>query len=409
MTESKKQKKLGLGGRILIGIVIGLAIGFISPSLASALSPLGTIFLRLLKMIMVPLVFFSITSGVCKMGDVKQLASVGLRFVLYILFTSGLASAVGVIVGLIFQPGKGTTEFLDASANVESVTYNFIDNVVSWVPDNVVNAMATANMLQVIVFALFLGVALLSLGEKTKVFTSFINQGSDIMLKIVEYIMAVSPIGIASLMATMVSTISGATMKEVVSFIIMDYGCGITILLVVYPLLIKLLARVPVIPFMKKISEPMIVAVTTTSSAATLPISIKVAGEKLGVPENIYGFTLPLGNTCGMNGFAMFIGLCCIFASNLYGMPVTIASLAQFIFLGIILSVGAAGVKGAGIVMSTVLLEAIGMPLTLIPILAAIWPAIDPIHTLMNNISDLVGTMLIARQLDKVDMNVYNS
>lgn len=129
----------------------------------------------------------------------------------------------------------------------------------------------------------------------------------------------------------------------------------------------------------------------------------------MGVPENIYGFTLPLGNTCGMNGFAMFIGLCCIFASNLYGMPVTVASLAQFIFLGIILSVGAAGVKGAGIVMSTVLLEAIGMPLTLIPILAAIWPAIDPIHTLMNNTSDLVGTMLIARQLDKVDMNVYNS
>ena len=359
MTESKKQKKLGLGGRILIGIVIGLAIGFISPSLASALSPLGTIFLRLLKMIMVPLVFFSITSGVCKMGDIKQLASVGLRFVLYILFTSGLASAVGVIVGLIFQPGKGTTEFLDASANVESVTYNFIDNVVSWVPDNVVNAMATANMLQVIVFALFLGVALLSLGEKAKVFTSFIDQGSDVMLKIVEYIMAVSPIGIASLMATMVSTISGATMKEVVSFIIMDYGCGITILLIVYPLLIKLLARVPVISFMKKISEPMFV--------------------------------------------------CCIFASNLYGMPVTVASLAQFIFLGIILSVGAAGVKGAGIVMSTVLLEAIGMPLTLIPILAAIWPAIDPIHTLMNNTSDLVGTMLIARQLDKVDMNVYNS
>lgn len=168
MTESKKQKKLGLGGRILIGIVIGLAIGFISPSLASALSPLGTIFLRLLKMIMVPLVFFSITSGVCKMGDIKQLASVGLRFVLYILFTSGLASAVGVIVGLIFQPGKGTTEFLDASANVESVTYNFIDNVVSWVPDNVVNAMATANMLQVIVFALFLGVALLMQGSAVR-------------------------------------------------------------------------------------------------------------------------------------------------------------------------------------------------------------------------------------------------
>lgn len=409
MTESKKQTKLGLGGRILIGIIIGLAIGFISPSLASALSPLGTIFLRLLKMIMVPLVFFSITSGVCKMGDVKQLATVGIRFVLYILVTSGLASLVGVIVGLIFHPGRGTTEFLDATASVESVSYNFIDNVVSWVPDNVVNAMATANMLQVIVFALFLGVALLSLGENAKIVTAFIDQSSAVMLKIVEYIMAVSPIGIASLMATMVSTISGATMKEVVSFIIMDYGCGIVILLLFYPLIVKLLARVPVLPFMKKISEPMIVAVTTTSSAATLPISIKVADEKMGIPENIYGFTLPLGNTCGMNGFAMFIGLCCIFASNLYGMPVTIASLAQFIFLGIILSVGAAGVKGAGIVMSTVLLESIGMPLTLIPILAAIWPAIDPIHTLLNNVSDLVGTMVVARSLNKVDMDTYNS
>ena len=409
MTKTTERKKLGLGARILIGIVIGLAIGFISPSLASALSPLGTIFLRLLKMIMVPLVFFSITSGVCKMGDVKQLASVGIRFVLYILITSGLSSAIGVAAGLIFQPGRGTTEFLDASATVENVEYNFIDNVISWVPENVVSAMANANMLQIIVFAIFLGVALLSLGEKVKTVVAFIDQSSDIMLKIVEYIMAVSPIGIASLMATMVSTISGATMKEVITFIILDYGCAVLIMVIVYPLIIRLFARVSPLRFFKKISEPMIVAITTTSSAATLPISIKAAGEKLGVPENIYGFTLPLGNTCGMNGFAMFIGLCCIFGSNLYGMPVTIASLAQFIFLGIILSVGAAGVKGAGIVMSTVLLESIGMPLTLIPILAAIWPAIDPAHTLMNNTSDLIGTMVIARQLDKVDMEVYNS
>lgn len=408
MTAPEKQKKLGLGGRILIGIVIGLAIGFVSPSLAAALSPLGTVFLRLLKMVMVPLVFFSITSGVCKMGDVKQLASVGIRFVLYILVTSGLAAAVGVAAGLIFQPGKGTTEFLDAAASVETVSYNFIDNMVSWVPENVINAMATANMLQVIVFALFLGVALLSLGEKAGVVTTFIDQSSNVMLKIVEYVMAVSPVGIASLMATMVSTVSGATMKEVLTFIVMDYGCGVAIMVIMYPLIIKLVARVPALPFMKKIAEPMLVAITTTSSAATLPVSIKVADEKLGVPENIYGFTLPLGNTCGMNGFAMFIGLCCIFASNLYGMPVTVASLAQFIFLGIILSVGAAGVKGAGIVMSTVLLESIGMPLTLIPILAAIWPAIDPVHTLMNNVSDLIGTMVVARQLDKVDMDVYS-
>lgn len=408
MAEIKNKKRIGLGGQILIGIVIGVAIGFISPSLAAALEPLGDIFLRLLKMIMVPLVFFSITSGVCKMGDVKQLATVGVRFVLYIIITSGLSALIGVICGLIFQPGRGTTEFLDSTASVESVEFSFIDNVVQWVPDNVVSAMANANMLQVIVFALFLGVALLSLGDKASLVTSFIDQCSNVMLKIVEYIMAVSPIGIASLMATMVSTVSGATMKEVISFILMDYGCAILILVVLYPIIIRVFAHKAVIPFFKKISEPMIVAATTTSSAATLPISIKVADEKLGVPENIYGFTLPLGNTCGMNGFAMFIGLCCIFACNLYGMPITAAGMVQYIFLGIILSIGAAGVKGAGIVMSTVLLEAIGMPLTLIPILAAIWPAIDPPHTVLNNTSDLIGTIVIADQLDKVDEAVYN-
>jgi len=125
-------------------------------------------------------------------------------------------------------------------------------------------------------------------------------------------------------------------------------------------------------------------------------------------PENIYGFTLPLGNTCGMNGFAILLGLCCIFASNLYGFDITLGRVAQFVFLGIILSIGAAGVKGAGVVMSTVLLEALGMPLSLIPILAAIWPAIDPAHTLLNNVGDLVGTTIIARQLDKVDMEVFN-
>lgn len=406
--NKKHKKKLGLGTQILIGILVGLAIGFLSPALAGKLAPLGTIFLRLLKMIMVPLVFFSIISGVCKMGDVKQLATVGIRFVLYIVITSGVAAVIGVIGGLIVQPGTGTTEFLDSSAKVEASSYSFVDTVVSWIPENVVEAMASASMIQVIVFAIFVGVALLSLGKRAEIFVKFIDQGSEAMLKIVEFIMAVSPVGIASLMATLVTSVNGASMKEVVKFIATDYVCAILVLLVLYPALIKIMARLNPLTFMKKISEPMIVAVTTTSSAATLPISIKVAREKLGIPENIYGFTLPLGNTCGMNGFSIFIGLCCVFASNLYGVRISMGSMVQYVFLGIVLSVGAAGVKGAGIVMSTVLLETMGMPLSLIPVLAAIWPTIDPAHTTLNNVSDLVGTMIISRQLDQVDMDVYN-
>ncbi|MEA4961593.1 dicarboxylate/amino acid:cation symporter [Lutispora sp.] len=405
----EKIKKISLGKQILIGIIVGLAIGFISPEAAKTISPLGNIFLRLLKMLIVPLVFFSITSGVCKMGDVKQLRDVGLRFVLYIVITSGFSAFIGIIAGFVFRPGTGTTEFLNTGAIVESVSYNFIDNVVSWVPDNIVQAMANANMLQIIFFSIFLGIALLSLGEKVKPVIDLFNLGSDIMLKITEFVMAFSPIGIASLMATMVSTISGATMKDVLSFILIDNLGALLILLVFYPILLKIFAKISPFSFMKKISAPMLVAISTTSSAATLPVSIRTAEEKLGIPENIYGFTLPLGNTCGMNGFALFVGLCCVFSSNLYGFDITIGRIAQFVFLGIILSIGAAGVKGAGVVMSTVLMEALGMPLSLIPILAAIWPTIDPAHTLLNNVSDLVGTTIISKQLGKMDMEVFNN
>ncbi|MGE5633210.1 MAG: dicarboxylate/amino acid:cation symporter [Caulobacteraceae bacterium] len=339
----QKLKKITLWKKILIGIVIGLIIGFISPDAASFISPLGNIFLRLLKMLIVPLVFFSITSGICKMGDVKQLRSVGGRFVLYIVVTSS-----------------------------------------------------------------FLGIALLSLGEKVSGLVHIIDQGSETMMKITEYVMEYSPLGIMSLMATMVSTVSGAMMKEVLVFMITDNICALIILFVLYPLMVKLLAKISVGKFIKKISPAILVAISTTSSAATLPVSMKVSEEELGIPENVYGFTLPLGNTCGMNGFALFVGLCCIFASNLYGFPITFGGIVKFVFLGMILSIGAAGVKGAGVVMSTVMLETLGMPLTLIPILAAIWPTIDPAHTVLNNVGDLAGTTIIAKRLGKMNMETFN-
>ena len=268
--------------------------------------------------------------------------------------------------------------------------------------------MVNADMLQIIVFCLFLGVALLALGEKAKTVIKFIEEGSETMLKITEYVIEFSPFGILSLVATMVSTVSGEMMKSVIVFIAADWVICLIVLLLVYPLITRLLTKLSGYGFLRKIAPAIIVAASTSSSAATLPVSIKLSEEKLGIPENIYGFTLPLGNTMGMTGFAVFIGLCCVFASNLYGFSITLGSALQFVFFGLILSIGAAGVKGAGVVMSGVLLEALGMPLTLVPILAAIWPVIDPPHTTLNNVGDLVGTTVVAKGLDKMDMAVYN-
>lgn len=404
----KALKRIPLWQQILVGVVLGAIIGFASPAAAEFISPLGDIFLRMLKMLIVPLVFFSITSGICKMGDIKQLRNVGLRYILWIVASAIIASAVGVVAALIVQPGRGTTEFLATAEAAEASTYSFIDNVINWFPTNIVESMYNANLLQIIVFTLFLGVSLLALGDRVSGLVKIIDQCSDTVLKITEYVIGFSPLGILSLVATMVSTISGAMMKEVLLFILLDNICAVIILLVVYPLLVQLLGKLSGLRFMKKVAPALLVAISTSSSAATLPVSIKISDEELGIPENIYGFTLPLGNTCGMTGFAVFIGLCCVFASNLYGFPLSVSRIIQFVFLGLILSIGAAGVKGAGVVMSGVLLESLGMPLTLIPILAAIWPAIDPAHTVLNNAGDLAGTVIVSRSLDKMDMNVFN-
>ena len=224
-----------------------------------------------------------------------------------------------------------------------------------------------------------------------------------------EYVMAFSPIGIMALIADMVTTISANMMKQVIVFITTDWVCCLLVMFLMEPIIAAVLGRVNPMRLFKKIAPAIIVAASTSSSAATLPVSMKIADSKLGVPEKIYGFTLPLGNTCNMNGMAVAVGVISVFASNLYGYEITLGSLIQFVFLGLIISIGAAGVKGAGVVMSTVLLQTLGMPLTLIPILAAIWPVIDPFHTTANNIDDLVGTVVVSNSLGELDKKVFDA
>lgn len=386
-----------LGLKILAGLLAGFALGFFWPQGALAVSPLGEVFLRLLKMLMVPLVFFSIAAGVCKMGDVKRLSSVGLRFLVYVLSTSALCALLGVGTAVLFGLGKGVTDFAAPSAaSAGARSFSFVDNAVSWVPENVVLAMAEANMMQVIVFAVFLGTALLALGERSRTLSKIVDEASETMLKITSFVMEFAPLGIGALVANMVVSVGGATAREFAGFVIADNLCCIAVLFVLYPLLVKLFSSTPVRRFARCALDPALVAFTTTSSAATLPVSIRTARDALGVREDIYGFILPLGNTCGMNGFAATVGIMSVFVSNIYGRPLAFGSVSEFVFLGIVLSVGAAGVKGAGIIMTGVLLETLGLPLDIVPLVAAVWPLIDPSMTVVNNVSDLAGTVIIS-------------
>lgn len=394
--------------QIAICVAIGIGLGLILGPNAEVLKPIGDIFIRLLQFLVVPLTFFCLIAGVTKMEDIRSLRAVGSKIGIYFIVTGILATAVGVVVALFINPGKGTTGLLSGNETVEPVQFSFMDQILGWVPTNIVNSMAETNMLQIIIAAIIIGLGLLALGDRVSGLRKLANEGSDLMIKITEFIMYISPYGILALVANMVGTLGTDLLAEVGLFILADYIALIIVLGVVYPLIIKLVARKNPVGFFKKISPALLVAASTTSSNATLPVSMNVANKNLGIPEKVYGFTLPLGATVNMDGMAVALGVISVFAANLYDIPITITMIVQFVFLGLVLSIGAAGVKGAGVIMSTILLSTLGLPLTLVPILAAIWPIIDIGHTTVNIAGDLTGTTMVASRLDMVDEKVYN-
>ena len=366
------------------------------------------VFIRLLRMLIVPLVFFTLSSGVTKMGSPSNLRRVGGFVVTYYLLSSLLAAAVGCAVALVIRPGIGAEGILGTVGEIKAASYSAVASILNWIPTNPVEAMANANMLQIIFFSLIVGIALLLLDKKTENFRRFLQEGAEVMIQITDFVMKFAPYGIFALVAVLVGSIGDKMMSAVLKFILADYIAVGIVLLVIYPPILRFFS-VPVLRFFRHIFPAMLVAATTTSSAATLPVSMQVAEEKLGLPEPIYGFALPLGNTVNMNGMAVAIGVIAVFALDLFQVSITPGLLFQIVYLGLLLSIGAAGVKGAGIVMSTVLLETLGLPLSLIPILAAIWPIIDIPHTTANVTGDLVGSTVCASRMGQLDRSVFDS
>ena len=390
--------------KIFIGLILGIIVGFVAGEQVSfIMQPIGDIFLRMLQMLVAPVVFFTIVNGITKMEDTKTLASVGGRLFVYYALTSLLAVVVGAGLAMITQPGKGSTAFLDENAQVDASDFNLIDNIVSWVPTNPFQALNEANVLQILFFAIMLGITLLLLGDKVKGVINLFDEGTEIMFKITDIVMSFSPYGILALMSELVHTLDLSTLAQVGVFILTDYAGLLIILLIVYPIQLKFMSKIPVIPFFKAVSPVMLVAASTTSSAACLPVSLKLADESFHVPEKIYGFGLTAGSSINSNGMAVAIGVISVFACNLYGMPLTAGIVTQFIITGLLLSMGTAGVKGAGVVLSTVMLQSLGLPLTLVPVLAAIWPIIDIGHTTMNVVGDMVGVCIIADRSGEMD------
>ncbi|MCI8455106.1 MAG: dicarboxylate/amino acid:cation symporter [Lachnospiraceae bacterium] len=405
----KKWKEIPLYFKIFIMMILGGIIGAVVGESITAVTFLGDVYIELLKMLVVPLVFFSIVCGVTKLADPKEFGRLGGTVILYYMITTVMAAFFGVLLALTVSPGKNAEGILGMAEEITYTEYSLSSTILSWIPSNIVKSMANMDMIPVIVFAILFGLCLVMIGEKNKSMVAFFEAGNEAMLKMTGLIAEISPYGIFFLAAKLMGTIGSKMLVVGLKFALADY-CGLlAMLLVGYPLLLKLIGKVSPFQFYRNVYPAMIVAAGTCSSNATLPVSMKCAGERIGCEEKLYAFSLPLGATVNMDGFSIALGIIAVTALQIYGVPMTPMTVLKAVFMGLILSIGAPGVKGTAVVMSAVLFEALGLPMGMLPLIGAIWPLVDIGHTTVNITSDLVGTTLVGCKLGLVNRKIFDS
>lgn len=391
--------KLNVTTKIFIGLVLGVIVGLFFTSAPDAaktyIKPFGDLFLNLIKMIIVPLVLSSLVVGAASTGDVKKLGRIGVKTLTYYLLTTAFAVTLGLILGNILNPGLGMNLPAGAKPDVSKVP-SIIETLLNIVPSNPIKAMVDVNMLQIIVFALFLGIAITLIGDKGKPVLNFFESLAEVSYKIVALIMSYAPIGVFGLIVPVVAANGPAVLLPLLKVIITVYiGVALHAVLV-YSSLVYIFAKMNPLKFFKGASPAMVVAFTTSSSSGTLPVTMESVEKNLGVPKTISSFVLPLGATINMDGTALYQGVCALFIAQVFGIHLTLAQQMVIILTATLASIGTAGVPGAGLIMLTMVLQSVGLPLEGIALIAGIDRVLDMARTCINVTGDMAGAVVVA-------------
>lgn len=385
-----------LGVALVLGVVAGLVVG---PPIA-VVQPLGDIFLRLLTMLVMPLILLTLMAGVASVSP-KTLGRIGGKAFLYYLVTTAFAMTIGIGVALLVSPGAGLS--LPGDAEVDEQTAPPLAEVLTGiVPDNIFSALAEGEVLAVMFFALAAGVALAFMQDSTDDrlaglamhLRRFVDGGVELVFLIIRGVLQYSPIGVFALIAVVVGETGADALLPLASLTGVVYG-GIVLQIVIYALIL-LLFRAPVGRFFREAKEPMLTGFVTRSSSGTLPVTTQAA-ERLGVRRGVYSFTLPLGATINMDGTAIYVGAATVFIANVTGTQLTLTQLATVAAVGVLASIGTAGVPGAGLIMLTMAVTAAGLPMAPVALVAGIDAILDMARTLCNVTGDLTGTRIIAK------------
>ncbi len=398
-----KKILLGLG----LGAIVGLILNLTSPTVFEYANtwvfvPLGQIFLNLIKMLVVPIVLVSITLGVAGLGDPKKLGRIGAKTITYFLATTTIAIIIAIVLASIFKPGAG------GGFDTEGATYDgateappVMETLINIIPTNPITAMNDANMLQIIAFAIFIGLALTVLGEKTKGILNLFEQANEIMMYLVNLVMKTAPYGTFGLIATAIGSQGYDAIKAMLAYFLIVLAALLIHAVITYGGTIALLAKRNPIEFFKGFAPAMTVAFSTSSSNATLPVSMETAQKNLKVPEQISSFVQPLGATINMDGTAIMQGVATIFIAQVYGFELTFTQILVVILTAVLASVGTAGVPGVGLIMLAMVLTAVGLPPEGIGLIIGIDRLLDMTRTAINITGDAACAVYVAESEKK--------
>ncbi len=396
--EMAERKKIGLLTQISIAFVLAILVGVIFGTKAEVVQPLGDLFLRLIKFIIVPLILSSLIAGSASLGDVKSLGRLGGKTVSYYIITTLFAVLIGLGFGFLFSPGKG----IDPSAISGDVpeaneTEGIIQILLNIIPTNPMEALTSAEFLQIIFFAIFIGIGITLVGEKATPVLNFFNGLAEVMYKITGIIMKLVPIGVFGLLAPIVGEYGLAILLPLMKLILaVAIGC-ILHMAVIYSISVKKLGNMSPIEFFKGIMPATIVAFSTQSSAGTLPVTIKQTEDKLNVSPKVTSFVLPLGATVNMDGTSLYLSIGAIFTAQLFGIDLGFIDILLLIVIATLGSIGAAGVPGAGLVIMTFLLTALNLPLAGLALIASVDRVLDMFRTATNITGDATAALYVDR------------
>ena len=422
MAAKKERKPIGLSTKIfmalIVGALLGVGIHYFMPAgylrdtiiIEGVFYVVGQGFIRLMQMLVVPLVFCSLICGSMAIGDTKTLGKVGIKTVLFYLFTTAVAVVIALATAYVINPGIGLD--MDAVQTSEvtatATDTSLVDTLLNIIPKNPVSSMASGDMLPIIVFALFVGIMLAKLGSKASTVANFFSEFNDVMMEMTMAVMKIAPIGVFCLIARTFANLGFSAFKPMIK-----YMGSVTIALfiqcfVIYQVLLFVFTRLNPMKFIKKFAPVMGFAFSTATSNATIPMSIDTLHKKMGVSKQISSFTIPLGATVNMDGTSIMQGVAVVFIAQAYGIDLTPANLATVVVTATLASIGTAGVPSVGLVTLSMVLASVGLPVEGIALIMGIDRILDMMRTAVNITGDAVCTTIIAEQEKALNREVFN-